>query len=192
MGMTTVSLTVAALAALLSGQGTADRQAYATYQAKLAALVGTTETNVPSANPPSAVPASTSGAPACLLVPGGSNLATTSDCTACHFNYARGHSHPVDVYQDSLRSRSLRSSAEVVKRGVFLADGKVSCLSCHDGNSTWKYKIALPPGAAIRPRVKPGDPQTYAPGMIVRTAVTMPGGSDVSPAPLCKVCHAFD
>ena len=134
--MTSVSLTVAALVALLSGQGTADQQAYAIYQAKLATLVGTTPTGSAStnANPPSAVPASSSGTSGCLLVPGGSNLATTSDCTACHFNYARGHSHPVDVYQDSLRSRSLRSSAEVVKRGVFLADAKVSCLSCHDGN----------------------------------------------------------
>jgi hypothetical protein len=196
MGMTTVSLTVAALAALLSGQGTADQQAYAIYQARLATLVSPTGTGstsaIPDASAPPAAPASTASTTGCLLVPGGSNLATTGDCTACHFNYARGHSHPVDVYQDSLRSRSLRPSAEVVKRGVFLADGKVSCLSCHDGNSSWKYKIALPPGAATRPRVKPGDPQTYGQGMIVRVATTMPAGSDVSPAPLCKVCHAFD
>lgn len=160
--MTTASLTVAALVALLTGESLVDREASV----------------------------SSSSSPGCILVPGGGNLATTSDCTACHTSHAARHSHPVDVHQDSLRSRSLRSSAEVVKRGVFLADGKVTCLSCHDGNSSWKHKIALPPGAALRPRVKPGDPQTY--GMIVRVAATMPAGSEVSPAPLCKACHAFD
>jgi hypothetical protein len=80
----------------------------------------------------------------------------------------------------------------VVRRGVFLADGKVTCLTCHDGNSSWKHTIALPPGAALRPRVKPGDPQTYAPGSVVRVAATLPAGSVVSPAPLCKACHALD
>jgi hypothetical protein len=190
MGMTSASLAAAILAALLSGQSGSDPQAYALYQAKLAVLMGTAATGTATASTPASAAASTPGA--CLLAPGAGNLSSTSDCTSCHTSYAARHSHPVDVYQDGARSRSLRTSAEVVRRGVFLADGKVTCLSCHDGNSTWKYKIAIPPGADLRPRVKPGNPSTYSPGMVVRTAGAMPSGSDVSPTPLCKACHAFD
>ena len=186
------SLTVAALVSLLAGQSAVDREAYAIYQAKLLTLTGSTSTAISAADAHTAASTSASASPGCLLVSGGSNLATTSDCTACHTGYAARHSHPVDVHQDSGRSRSLRSSAEVVKRGVFLADGKVTCLSCHDGNSSWKFKIALPPDSMLRPRVKPGDAQTYAPGMLLRVTATMPPGSDVSPAPLCKACHGFD
>ena len=189
--MTNVSLAVAAFLSLASGQIAGDRAAYAVYQEKLAALAGE-PTAISRAEAPAGTSTGGSASPGCLLVPGGSNLATTSDCTACHVGFDARHSHPVDVYQDSPRSRSLRSPAEVVRRGVFLADGKVTCLSCHDGNSSWKYRIAMPPDATIRPRVKPGDPRTYAPGMVARAAPTIPAGSDVSPAPLCMVCHAFD
>jgi hypothetical protein len=115
----------------------------------------------------------------------------------------------VDVDQDMARARSLggsgpslRPAAEVVKRGVFLADGKVSCLTCHDGSSTWKYKIALPPDARLREPVKPGNPSTYDPAVMKPSAMTgltavtgkqlLPAGTEVSPTPLCKVCHSFD
>ncbi|MEI6224154.1 MAG: hypothetical protein WCS72_05345 [Deltaproteobacteria bacterium] len=188
--MTSASLAATLLVALLSGQSGSDPQAYALYQAKLAVLMGTPATGPATASAPTASAASAPGG--CLLAPGAGNLSSTSDCTSCHTSYAAKHSHPVDVYQDGGRSRSLRTSAEVVRRGVFLSDGKVTCLSCHDGNSTWKYKIAMPPGAEPRPRVKPGNPLTYAPGMVVRAAMAMPSGSDVSPTPLCKACHAFD
>ena len=154
--MTTASLTVAALVALASGQGAGDRQAYGIHQERLAALVGPVSMGIPSADAPAGPSGSAPAGTGCLLVPGGSNLATPSDCLACHASHDARLSHPVDVHRDSPRSRSLRSSAEVVRRGVFLADGKVTCLSCHDGNSSWKHKIALPPGAALRPRVKPG------------------------------------
>jgi hypothetical protein len=202
--MITASLTAAALLTLVTGQSVTDRQAYAIYEAKLAAL---TTTGSASASPAAAVASSArpvaSGvaalaAPAaiapggCILVPGSGNGATTSDCTSCHVSYQAQHSHPVDVYQDAGRSSSLRRAAEVVRRGVFLSDGKVTCLSCHDGNSTWKYKIALPPDAQLKPRVKPGNPMTYETVAIVRTAATMPSGSDVSPTPLCMACHGFD
>lgn len=196
MLMTSASIAVAILIGLLSGQSASDRQAYAIYQAKLSAMMapsaadGSSGSAVSATNPVGASAVAPGG---CILVPGSGNLATTSDCTACHANYQAQHSHPVDVYQDSGRSSSLRKAAEVVKRGVFLADGKVTCLSCHDGNSKWKYKIALPPDAQTNPRVKPRDPTTYAPGLVVRTAATtMPAGSDVSPTPLCKACHGFD
>jgi hypothetical protein len=196
MLMTTASIAVAILIALLSGQSASDGQAYAIYQAKLSAMVATassTDSGGASASAANPVGAATVAPGGCILVPGAGNLATTSDCTVCHSNYQAQHSHPVDVYQDAGRSRSLRKAAEVVRRGVFLADGKVTCLSCHDGNSKWKYKIALPPDAQTNPRVKPRDPTTYAPGLAVRVAsTTMPAGSDVSPTPLCKACHGFD
>lgn len=196
MLMTTASIAVAILLALLSGQSASDRQAYAIYQAKLSAMMtagAVSDSGGASSSAANPVGASVVTPGGCILVPGAGNLATTSDCTACHASYQAQHSHPVDVYQDAGRSRSLRKASEVVKRGVFLADGKVTCLSCHDGNSKWKYKIALPPDAQTSPRVKPRDPSTFAPGMVVRTAATtMPAGSDVSPAPLCKACHGFD
>ncbi len=193
--MTTPTIAITVLVALLSGQSASDREAYAIYQAKLAKLTAPAVTTATDAG---AAPAGSSTAAAaspagCILVRGAGNTATTADCTACHATYQSAHSHPVDVYQDAGRSRSLRPAAEVVRRGVFLADGKVTCLSCHDGNSTWKYKLALPPDAPARPRVKSGDPTTYEPGLVVRTAATtMPSGSDVSPTPLCKACHGFD
>ncbi|HET8723251.1 MAG TPA: hypothetical protein VFM53_03540 [Anaeromyxobacteraceae bacterium] len=188
----TLAPLAAALTALASGQST-DAFAYQVYQARLAKLeapqqaVAAATATVPSANVPSAT-----ATPGCALRPGAGNLFTTSDCTACHTAYAARHSHPVDVPQDSMRSRSLRPSAEVIRRGVFLADGRVTCLSCHDGDSAWKYKLAMPPGAALRPRVKPGRPETYAVPVALRDPASMALGSDVSPAPLCKACHAFD
>jgi hypothetical protein len=195
MGMATPSLAVVTLATLLSGQTLADRQAYATYQAKLTAMMATTATTS------SRYASGTSEAP-CTLAPGAGNSATTADCTSCHATYQGTHSHPVDVYQDAVRSSSLRSAAEVVKRGVFLADGKITCLSCHDGNSTWKYKIALPPDSKLLAPVKPGDPRTYDPALMRPSPLTgltattgrtiLPAGTEVSPTPLCKVCHVFD
>ena len=193
--MTTASLTVALLVALLAGQSASDRQAYAIYEAKLAAMTAAPTTPDPggaSSDAAGSGSASLAAPGGCILVRGASNTATTSDCTSCHATYQAQHSHPVDVYQGAGRSRSLRTAAEVVQRGIFLADGKVTCLSCHDGNSTWKYKLALPPGSQIQPRVKARDATTFAPGLIVRTATTMPAGSDVSPTPLCKACHGFD
>ncbi len=194
--MTSTSLLVAALATLLQGQGVSDARAYAAYQARLAEIIAPAPATS-SAIPP-AVKAAATTTPTCLLAPGSGNGATTADCTACHSTYASSsHTHPVDVYQDGGRSRSLRSSAEVVRRGVFLADGRVSCLSCHDGNSGWKYKLALPPGSGAVARVTPGTSSTYTMRAPVRLAsasstATMPTGSDVSPTPLCLACHALD
>jgi hypothetical protein len=200
--MTGASLSLAALLALSSGQSAEDRKQFTAYQVQLARILAT-ESATSSASPAAAARG------ACILVPGSGNVATTQDCTACHLGFAQGHSHPVDVNQDSARSRSmrgsgpsLRSAAEVVKRGVFLADGKISCLTCHDGSSPWKAKLALPPDAQLREPVKPGNPETYDPAqmrpstMKGLTATTgrrlLPAGTEVSPTPLCKACHSFD
>lgn len=199
--MTSSFLAIAGLAALLAGQTSADRQAYAEYQRRLNAILASEAATVPSATPVSATPAAAAtAASTCLLAPGSGNTATTSDCTACHATHRGSRSHPVDVFQ--MQSPSLRPAAEVVRRGVFLLDGKVSCLSCHDGSSPWKYKIALPPDAKLREPVKPGDPSTYDPTQMAPsrmaglTATTgrqvLPAGTEVSPTPLCKACHAFD
>jgi hypothetical protein len=203
--MMTPSLAVAALASLLAAQSTSDRAAYQAYQVQLARIMASDSRSAVSAT----TTASVVGPPGCALVSGIGNSATTRDCTACHAGLEGRHSHPVDVDQDMARARSLggsgpslRPAAEVVKRGVFLADGKVSCLTCHDGNSPWKYKIALPPDARLKEPVKPGSPSTYDPSVMKPSAMTgltaatgrqlLPAGTEVSPTPLCKVCHSFD
>lgn len=204
--MTTASLTVAAILALLGSQSAADRQAYQAYQVQLARIMASESSPTGS---PSQVSFGASVQGGCILVPGGPGTATTRDCTACHVSLDGRHSHPVDVDQDAARYRSrggsgpsLRSAAEVVKLGVFLADGKVSCLTCHDGNSPWKFKIALPPDAKLREPVVAGNPQTYDPALTRPSAMTgltattgkrlLPAGTAVSPTPLCKACHSFD
>ncbi len=192
MVMTSTALVAAAVSALLAGQSS-DQLAFQIYQARLARLMavqGTTSSS--AAASPSGSNLATGAPTACILTPGSGNQAATSDCTACHASFADRHSHPVDVYMSNGRSGSLRTAAEVVRRGVFLADGKVTCLSCHDGNSSWKYHLALPPDAKVRPRVVPGKPETYENPEAPRPAALMAAGSDVSPTPLCKACHAFD
>jgi hypothetical protein len=199
LGVTGASLTLAVFLSLLSGQGAGDGRRYAAYEAQLARILSSESASRVAAAVPAAQASAT---PGCILSPGSGNTATTQDCTACHRGFERGHSHPVDVLQEGRRSRSLRSAAEVVKRGVFLADGKVTCLSCHDGNSPYKAKLALPPDAPLREPVKPGRPETYAPGLVAASALSgltatsgktaLPPGTAVSPTPLCKACHAFD
>ena len=200
--MTGASLTLAALLALASGQRAEDRKQFTAYQVQLASILAT-ESATPSASPAAAARG------ACILVPGSGNGAATRDCTACHAGLEGRHSHPVDVDHESARFRSMRGSgpslrtaAEVVKRGVFLADGKVTCLTCHDGSSPWKAKLALPPDALLREPVKPGNPQTYDPAQMRPSAMKgftastgkqfLPAGTEVSPTPLCKACHSFD
>jgi hypothetical protein len=210
MLMIGASLTFASLLALTSGQSAEDRKHFTAYQVQLAGIMAT-EARTASTSPAATSTALASAAApgACILVAGSGNGSTTRDCTACHVGLEGRHSHPVDVDHESARFRSMRGSgpslrpaAEVVKRGVFLADGKITCLTCHDGSSPWKAKLALPPDALLREPVKPGNPQTYDPDqmrpstMKGLTAATgkqlLPAGTEVSPTPLCKACHSFD
>jgi hypothetical protein len=203
--MTGASLPLTALLFLLSGQGAEDRSQFSAYQVQLARILSTE-----SVTPPTRPAALASAAQAaCILVPGSGNGATTRDCTACHVGFEGHHSHPVDVDHEAARFRStggsgpsLRPAAEVVKRGVFLAEGKVTCLTCHDGSSPWKARLALPPDAQLREPVKPGHPRTYDPAQMPPSAMKglnattgkqfLPPGTEVSPTPLCKACHSFD
>lgn len=210
MVVTGAILTLTALLALASGKSAEDRKHFAAYQVQLASILATearTASNSPAAT--SAAPASAAASGPCILVQGSGNGAATRDCTACHVGLEGRHSHPVDVDHESARFRSMRGSgpslrpaAEVVKRGVFLADGKVTCLTCHDGSSPWKAKLALPPDALLREPVKPGSPQTYDPEQMRPSTMKgltatsgkqlLPAGTEVSPTPLCKACHSFD
>jgi hypothetical protein len=111
------------------------------------------------------------------LAAGGSAAASTArteDCMACHGAGGRGttlsHGHPTDVdYRRSSASRpgSFRAYEEVVRRGVFLPDGQLRCVTCHDPRSTFPFHFALPAGS----RPSPEDPRDAT--------------------PLCLQCHAF-
>lgn len=120
------------------------------------------------------------------------STATVKDCLACHEGTTihANASHPVDVDYAAALSRprsSLRPLEQVVRRGVLLADGKVHCFTCHDPRSSWKFHVAIPPGAGTRSAVMPGVPFTYD-----RDPAPPAPGSEVSPTPLCLCCHAYD
>jgi hypothetical protein len=128
----------------------------------------------------------------CLLLAGHADHAATRDCLRCHPADGGGN-HPVDIPYDEAARRSrgsLRSTEEVVRRGLFLADGVLTCTTCHDPRSPWKFKIAIPPGAAVDPAVELGRPETYD-STPRRAGAVPPAGSTVSPKPLCTVCHTI-
>jgi len=117
----------------------------------------------------------------CSLAPGGARVQTTSECTACHSGVAGRHAHPVDVGLVPSRSlvsggprTALRTSVEAVRRGVFLPDGKITCLTCHDGNSAHPFRLAVPVEAGAR------APAAWRPG------------TRFDPSPLCRACHVVD
>lgn len=117
-------------------------------------------------------------------------------CLGCH---PQGHSHPVDLDYTSAWARDragLRMPGEVVRRGLLLPDGRLECVTCHDGRSQWAARIALPPGAPVIPAVITGRAETYegrGNWRIARATPTpaLPPGSAVSPAPLCATCHSL-
>jgi len=126
----------------------------------------------------------------CRLFAVDAHRVPTTECTGCH----RGHdAHPVEVDLDmrALRSgSSLRSAAEVVRRGVYLDQGRVTCLSCHDARSRWAARIALPPGVRVRTAVDPRNPASYLrPAQESVDGRHLPDGAAVSPTPLCRACH---
>jgi hypothetical protein len=137
----------------------------------------------------------------CGLVVTAVEDARTEGCLVCHSGKGApsASDHPVDFdYASVARGRTrgmsaLRPVEEVVARGVFLPDGKLSCLTCHDARSPYRYFIALPPGARPAPAVNPRDPRTYASASAAHATVSAPGAKRaVTPKPLCLACHAFD
>jgi len=114
----------------------------------------------------------------------------TADCMSCH---ALSRTHPVDIdYAAAAQRRSFefRPVQEVIRRGVFLPQGQVRCVTCHDGASPWKYSIALPPASQARPAVVISrNPQVWEKAA---SAEPLRRGAAVTPTPLCLACHAMD
>lgn len=130
----------------------------------------------------------------CILFTDRAATATSQECLACHESGTGGATalrrcHPVELAYAPSTDTRFRSVDEVIRRGVFLPDGKLRCVTCHDGASPWEFALALPPGATATPAVDPRDPRTYDPAY--ERAAPQPGDR-VSPRPLCLVCHAFD
>jgi hypothetical protein len=118
-----------------------------------------------------------------------SNAATSAseDCMRCHGR----QTHPVDVDYGAAsvrRPMSLRPLRDAVRRGAFLPEGQLRCVTCHDARSPWKDRIALPPGAHASPAVNPRDARTWS--RPVAAGQPAPG-SAVTPTPLCNACHTM-
>jgi hypothetical protein len=153
---------------------------------RLAALLLSAVANVaaaPAATADAVVELEVSVASACALRTAAAVEDVAVSCTSCHGNRS-GSGHPVDIDYEGAQTRRwgrrrtpLRPVAEVVRRGVFLPDGKVQCLTCHDPRSEHRYGLAVPPEtdpAALMEREAWGGRR--------------PG---VEPAPLCLACHAI-
>ena len=189
---------------------------FATPSAPVPMEIRTGASNVAIAAPRAAAAgAASGGAPAerslgCMLPRDGSHAATTGQCLGCHGQSMGEHSgHPVEVDYEDARVRSgsqrghLRPIEEAVRRGAFVPDGKVRCVSCHDGHSRWRYRLAIPPDADLRPAVRASDARTYDPAPATRAAAAsplaaraqaaaLPDGTEVSARPLCLSCHPMD
>lgn len=131
-----------------------------------------------------------------LWMPGSENR-SAQDCLSCHDgSRAKAHlrtTHPVDLEYArawSVNRQGLRTESEVVARGGFIPGGQVRCVSCHSAASPWAKKVVLPPGAKAKAAVNPFRPETYEGNASARSEPAP--GSEVSPKPLCLVCHAYD
>jgi hypothetical protein len=171
-------------AAARAGAPSEDQLAFRAYQAQLGQLLATEAA--------SQRPGADRGRSAaeCKLFQGAPERVPAQECMSCHGLHT---THPVEIdYENSrLKDPGLRSGAEVVRRGVFLPDGKVQCVSCHDATSRWAYHIAIPSGARVRPAVNQRDPSTYERPVALAPPQALPEGTSVSPTPLCTVCHTY-
>jgi hypothetical protein len=128
----------------------------------------------------------------CRLLLPGSDGATSHECLACHGSLGHG-AHPYDLdyrrWGGTSGSTSLRPATEVVRRGLWLPDGQIRCVTCHDGRSPWESHIRLPAGSRPTHAVDRGRPQTYE----NPEALPPPrAGERVGTKPLCLGCHALD
>jgi hypothetical protein len=170
-------------AVALPGQ---EHEAYAQYEAELNRFVASATQDGASGAPASA----TSDGPTCLLFIRDAPRVSSQQCMECH----RSATHPVDLDYGAAqlqRPSSLRPPAEVIQRGVFLPEGQIRCVTCHDGRSPWMHRIALPPGAEARPAVNPHAPATYETTLATAPRIRPLPGAAVTPTPLCKSCHTI-
>jgi hypothetical protein len=103
-------------------------------------------------------------------------------CASCHEG-GSGSGHVVDVDYEGAQARrwgrtGLRPLAEVVRRGVFLPEGRIQCLTCHDSRSEVPYHLALPPAAPLYPTWERGAPAGRRRDLI-------------DPRELCLACHVI-
>jgi hypothetical protein len=81
----------------------------------------------------------------CFLFQGESELQPSSACRVCHGGCMN---HPVDVAYEAAAVRrrgSLWPHDEAVRRGAFLPDGELRCVSCHDRRSSCRSHLAVAP-----------------------------------------------
>jgi len=132
--------------------------------------------------------------PGCALLVPGSQDAPVAECLRCHAGSGSGHPVGLDYVGVSAVRRGhgipLRSAQEAIRRGAFLPSGELRCTTCHDRESPWRYRLAIPPGAEVRPAVNPRNPATYDPAAGPPPIVAR--GGDVGTKPLCLLCHALD
>jgi cytochrome c553 len=169
-----------------AGQGTECATCHGTHQVALAG-------GVPGSPPRAGAPGDAPHDPyACELLLPGSETATSASCLACHARLAHG-GHPYDIEYPELGTasgvRSLRPLAEVLRRGLVLPDRQVRCVTCHDGNSPWRYHMKVPAGSTPTAGLDRRRPVTY------ENPETVPPprpGDDIAKKPLCLTCHAMD
>ncbi len=126
----------------------------------------------------------------CGLLEPGSDSMTSRDCLACHGRLSH-NGHPYDLHYtgSAMHGSGLRSLDEAVRRGVFVPDHEVRCVTCHDGMSPWKDHIRLPKGAKPTHAVDLQRRETYE----NPDALPPPRPGDaVGTKPLCLGCHALD
>ena len=89
----------------------------------------------------------TSSGGSCLLGRVDRQAATTSLCLSCHDGTVAAHrdGHPVDIVYEVAVARNprLRTRYELSRR-LALPDGKISCVTCHDGASSEPMHTSLP------------------------------------------------
>jgi len=117
---------------------------------------------------------------------------SSRDCLACHGSMkptiSVHVSHPLEVGYAEIASRAnsaLKPEPDVLRAGVALPGGRLECRTCHSATSPWKYHLALPPGADVRPAVDPHNRATFDSPQVGAP----PPGSAVSAKPLCQACH---
>ena len=93
--------------------------------------------------------------PCGLDTPQDRRTTTSATCMRCHdgsraSNAGTGHRYDIEY---STYGKELRLEPEKYNAKVVLADGKVTCLSCHEPLSTAPFRLAAPTGGTLEKRL---------------------------------------